>query len=67
MLEIFTERSQNCVFRNFFKNKLEKNISKEPTCFKGRSNPSCIDLVITNSSSNFRNTKAISTGLSDFH
>ena len=44
-----------------------KNIVKEPTCFKSLSNPRCIDLVITNSSSNFQNTKAISTGLSDFH
>ena len=44
-----------------------KNIVKEPTCFKSLSNPSCIDLVITNSSSNFQNTKAILAGLSDFH
>ena len=44
-----------------------KNIVKESTCFKSQSNPSCIDLVITNSSSNFQSTKAISTGLSDFH
>ena len=44
-----------------------KNIVKEPTCYKSLSNPSCIDLVITNSSSSFQNTKAISTGLSDFH
>ena len=44
-----------------------KNIVKESTCFKSLSNPSCIDLVITNSFSNFQNTKAISTGLSDFH
>ena len=43
------------------------NIVKESTCFKRLSNPSCIDLVITNSSSNFQNTKEISTGLSDFH
>ena len=28
-----------------------KNIVMEPTCFKSLSNPSCIDLVITNSSS----------------
>ena len=44
-----------------------KNIAKEPTCFKSLSNPSCIDLVITNSFSNFQNTRGISTGLSDFH
>ena len=41
-----------------------KNLVKEPTCYKSFSNPSCIDLVITNS---FQNTKTISTGLSDFH
>ena len=34
---------------------------------KSLSNPSCIDLVITKSFSNFQNMKAISTGLSDFH
>ena len=44
-----------------------KNIVKEPTCFKSLSNRSCIYLVITNSSPNFQSTKAISTGLSNFH
>ena len=44
-----------------------KNIVNEPTCFKSLSNPSYIDLVITNSSSNFQNTKTISTGLLDFY
>ena len=44
-----------------------KNILKEPTCYKSLSNPDCIDLVITNSSSSFQNTKAISTGLSNFN
>ena len=44
-----------------------KSIVKKPTCFKSLSNPSCIDIVITNSYSNFQNTKAILTGLSDFH
>ena len=44
-----------------------KNIVKEATCFKILSSPSCIDLVITNSSSNFHNTKEISTDLLDFH
>ena len=43
-----------------------KKIVKEPTCFKSLSNPTSTDLVITNSSSNFQNTKGISTGLSDF-
>ena len=42
------------------------NIVKEPTCYKRLGNPSCIDLVITHSPSCFQNSKAISTGLSDF-
>ena len=44
-----------------------KNIVKDKTCFKNIENPSCIDLIITNSIYSFQNTKAITTGLSDFH
>ena len=44
-----------------------KNIVTELICYKGLSNPSCIDLAITNSFLSFQNTKAISRGLSDFH
>ena len=39
-----------------------KNLIKDPTCFKNPANPSCIDLMLTNSSS-----CVIETGLSDFH
>ena len=60
------EESEQCLSEFLFEMNA-KNIVKAPTCFKSLCNPSCIDLVITNSSSNFQNTKAISTGLSDFH
>ena len=40
---------------------------KDKTFFKSIENPSCIDLIITNSRNKFQNTTAISTGLSDFH
>ena len=60
------EESEPCLSQFLFEINA-KNIVKEPTCFKSLSNPSCTDLVITNSSSNFQNTKAISTGSSDFH
>ena len=60
------EESEPCLSQFLFEMN-PKNIVKEPTCQKRLSNPSCIDLVITNSSSRFQNTKAISTGLSDFH
>ena len=45
----------------------QKNIVKEPTCFKNPDNPSCIDLFITNRASSFQHTTTLSTGLSDFH
>ena len=38
-----------------------------PTCFKNPSNPSCIDVMLTNHSRSFQNSLAIDTGLSDFH
>ena len=60
------EESEPCLSQFLFEMNA-KNIVKEPTCYKSLSNPSCIYLVITNSSSGFQNTKAISTGLSDFH
>ena len=60
------EESEPCLSQFLFEMNSE-NIVKEPACFRSLSNPSCIDLVITNSSSNLQNTKAISTGLLDFH
>ena len=44
-----------------------KNLIKEPTCFKNLVNPTCTDLMLTNSNRNFQNSCAIETGLSDFH
>ena len=44
-----------------------KNMVKQKTCFKSVINPSCVDLFLSNSSSSFQNTKAISTGISDCH
>ena len=43
---------------------LERLIN-EPTCFKG--SPNCIDLIITNRKSYFKNTSVTITGISDFH
>ena len=44
-----------------------KSLIKTPTCFKSISNPSCIDLILTNRSSSFQNSSTIEIGLSDFH
>ena len=44
-----------------------KNLVNEPTCYKNLTNPSCIDLILTNRSKSFQNTVVVETGLSDFH
>ena len=44
-----------------------KCLIKEPTCFKSRNNPTCIDLMLTNQEKYFQNSLTIESGLSDFH
>ena len=44
-----------------------KSLIKFPTCFKSSTNPSCIDLILTNRNNCFQNSTVIETGLSDFH
>ena len=43
------------------------NLIKKKTCFKSLNNPSCVDLIITNSKKSFKYTSTISTGCSDCH
>ena len=44
-----------------------KSLINVPTCFKSLSNPSSIDLILTNNPRSFMNTQVIETGLSDHH
>ena len=44
-----------------------KYLVNEKTCFKFLQNPCCVDLFLTNCHKSFQNTKANSTGCSDFH
>ena len=44
-----------------------KSRIKDPACFKNPENPSCIDLILTNSPYSFQNSCVIENGLSDFH
>ena len=37
------------------------------TCFKNPERPTCVDLILTDSSRNFQDTCTVETGLSDFH
>ena len=44
-----------------------KKLIKVSTCHKNPQNPSCIDLILTNSPLSFQSSGVIETGLSDFH
>ena len=44
-----------------------ENLIKKPTCYKNPSNPSSIDVILTNKKSSFQNSMTIETGLSDCH
>ena len=44
-----------------------QNLIKDPTCFKNPSNPSSIDVMLTNRKSSFQNSTTLETGLSDHH
>ena len=43
------------------------NIVKEPTCFPKNSNPSLVDVILTNNPKTFNGTRMCNTGLSDVH
>ena len=44
-----------------------KSLIKDPTCYKNPTNPSCIDLMITNQPKCFCHSQVIDLGLSDYH
>ena len=44
-----------------------ENLIREPTCFKNASNPSSIDVMLTNRKNSFTNSTTIETGFSDHH
>ena len=60
------EERETCMKEFLYQYDLQ-NLVKEKTCFKSISNPSCIDLFLTNHPKFFQNTMTISSGLSDFH
>ena len=44
-----------------------QSLANTPICFKNLKNPSCIDLLLTNSKNNFDKTVVLESGLFDFH
>ena len=66
VVDFNAEDSETCL-SNFRLEISAKNIVNSYTCYKSAENPSCIDLVITNTLLNFQNTVTLTTGLSGFH
>ena len=79
-LDIYTSKYERLLFLGDFNAGMEDSSLKlfcsnysltsminKPTCFKNPDNPSCIDLILTNSPRSFQNSCVIETGLSDFH
>ena len=63
---LMKKSSKFCLDSFLYQHEL-KNLIKEKTCFKNVSNPSCIDLFLTNNALSFQHTETVSTDLSDFH
>ena len=63
----FNVECSNAYLDNFCQCYNLESINREPTCFKSLTNPSYIDLILTNRPNLFYHSKVIETGLSDFH
>ena len=56
----------NKSLENFLSTFVAECLIKKPTCFQS-SNPTCIDLILTNKKEFFKNTDVIEVGISDHH
>ena len=63
----FNEEAENRDMEEFCKNYNLKSLIRVPTCYKTPKKLSCINLIQTNSQRSFQSSRAIETGLSDFH
>ena len=59
--------AENRDIEELCKNYNLKSLIRVPTYYKNVNNPSCIDLILTNSQGSFQSSCAIETGLSDSH
>ena len=59
--------SSNPILSQFLDTFAVSPLNIDPTCFKNSKNPSCIDLLLTNTKPNFTKTNVFETGISDHH
>ena len=67
VLRDFKLAVKNRDMEEFCKNYDLKSLIRAPTCYKNPNNPSCIDLILTNSQRSSQSSCAIETGLFYFH
>ena len=60
------QEGEKCLDTFLYQQEL-KSLNKEAICYKNPNKPSCIDLILANSSRSFFNTETYFTGLSDCH
>ena len=63
----FNAQITNIPMKDFCETYGMKHLITEPTCFKNAQNPTCIDLIMTNSPKSFQRSLCIETGISDYH
>ena len=63
----FNYSTEENLLKNFCNDYHLENLIHEPTCFINILNPSSIDIMLTNRTRSFHQSKTIETGLSDFH
>ena len=79
-LDLLSTNYDNILLLGDFNAEVENNLLKEfcdlygmksliriPTCYKNPANPTCTELMLTNSNRSFQNSSTMETGLSDFH
>ena len=67
ILEDFNVEINENHMKSFCENYELTNLIKQPTCYKNPTNPTCIDLILTNAPRSFHSTYVVETGLSNFH
>ena len=63
----FNEEVSETSFSSFCELYEVKIIIHQSICYKSPTNPSCIDLFLTNSPNSSQKSAVVETGLSDFH
>ena len=64
----FNLETNNNILKDFMIGKNLTSLIKQATCFKSSlTNPSCIDLILTNKPTCFQKSQTFETGLSDYH